>query len=42
MKVFDEYEESCFEEEDEDYWRSLYKKVEEDFSMKISIKCEIE
>lgn len=44
MKVYNEYEESCFDEEDEDedYWRSLYKKVEDDFSMKISIKYEIE
>lgn len=42
MKVYDEDEESYNGEEDRDYWRNLYKREENDFKMKVSIKDEIE
>lgn len=42
MKVYDEDEESYNGEEDRNYWRNLYKREENDFKMKVSIKDEIE
>lgn len=42
MKVYDEDEESYNGEEDRGCWRNLYKREEDDFKMKVSIKDEIE